>query len=200
MTARNKLARLLLEKSYKEGDFVLASGKRSNYYFDCRVTSLSAEGADLIGQIFCEMLRGEHIAGVAGMLMGAAPLVTATSIASWNHYPRHRLNGLYVRKEPKDHGTGRQVEGLENFDHGYYADYGYDRHIAVLEDVVTTGGSLLKACAALEKEGFKIVRCCAILDREEGGREAIEAKGYPFTAIFTRASLKAAAQEYGTGR
>lgn len=189
MTARNKLARLLLEKSYREGDFVLASGKRSNYYFDCRVTSLSAEGAALIGEIFYATLKGENISGVAGMLMGAAPLVTATSMTSWNHYPRHILNGLYVRKEPKDHGTGKQVEGVENFDlyHG--------RRIAVLEDVVTTGGSLLKACAALEKEGFEIVRCCAILDREEGGREAIEAKGYSFTSIFTRASLKAAAQE-----
>lgn len=182
--------RLLVEKSYKKGDFVLASGRRSDYYFDCRITSLSAEGADLIGQVFYGMLRDARIAGVAGMLMGAAPLVTATSMASWNAMkPRAVLNGLYVRKEPKDHGTGKQVEGVENFDlhHG--------RRIAVLEDVVTTGGSLLKACAALEKEGFEIVRCCAILDREEGGRENIEAKGYAFSSIFTAGELKAAAQE-----
>lgn len=187
---KERLMRLLVEKSYKKGDFVLASGRRSDYYFDCRITSLSAEGADLIGQVFYGMLRDARIAGVAGMLMGAAPLVTATSMASWNAMkPRAVLNGLYVRKEPKDHGTGKQVEGVENFDlhHG--------RRIAVLEDVVTTGGSLLKACAALEKEGFEIVRCCAILDREEGGRENIEAKGYAFSSIFTAGELKAAAQE-----
>ena len=177
---REDLAQLLLEKSYREGHFKLASGKESDYYFDCRVTALSAVGAYLIGLEFNALLNNDDIKGVAGMTMGADPLVTATSLLS-----RFRRNGfldaLYVRKEPKDHGTGKQVEGMDNFKPG-------DR-IAVLEDVVTTGGSLLKAVKALEKEGLVVVRCCAILDRQEGGADNIRNAGYDFSAIFTRESL-----------
>lgn len=181
-----QLARLLMEKSYREGDFTLASGKKSNYYFDCRVTSLTAEGAYLIGELFNDLV-GSNVVGVAGMTMGADPLVTATSLASRNTIAQRGnvLNALYVRKEPKDHGMGKQVEGVENFD--LKSERG--RRIAVLEDVVTTGGSLLKACDALEKCGFEIVKCCAILDREEEGREKIMER-YPFFSLFTVETLK----------
>lgn len=192
---KSQLAYLLMQKSYKEGNFTLASGRKSDYYFDCRVTSLTAEGAFLIGALFNDLLLkcDRSIAGVAGMTMGADPLVTATSIASrYSIVQRgHDLNGMYVRKEPKDHGTGKQVEGVENFDLSSPSG----RRIAVLEDVVTTGGSLLKACKALEKCGFEIGICLAILDREEGGRANIEAAGYRFESIFTRLTLK----EWGRG-
>lgn len=177
---RRRLAVLLKTRSYREGDFTLASGRKSDYYFDCRVTSLTAEGAWLMGELFNEMLADEKIKGVGGMSIGADPLVTATSILS-----RSRsggiLDALYVRKEPKDHGMGKQVEGMDNFRPG-------DR-IAVLEDVVTTGGSLLKACAALEKCGLVIARCCVVLDREEGGAANIEKAGYRLESIFTRQEL-----------
>lgn len=131
---KRRLARLLVEKSYREGDFVLASGRRSDYYFDCRVTALHAEGSWLIGTLFNDLLKDVPVVGVGGMTMGADPLVSATTAIS--HELGRPLNGLLVRKEAKDHGTGQFVEGLGNFKPG-------DK-VAMLEDVVTTGGSPLK--------------------------------------------------------
>ena len=179
MQLKRRLARLLVEKSYREGDFLLASGRRSDYYFDCRVTALHAEGAWLIGTLFYDMLKDEKIKGVGGMTMGADPLVSATTVIS--HEKGHPLNGLLVRKEAKDHGTGQFVEGLGNFQKG-------DR-VAVLEDVVTTGGSVLKACERVSAAGLAIACVCAILDREEGGREKLEAAGYRLLSLFTRREL-----------
>ena len=176
---KRRLARLLVEKSYREGDFVLASGRRSDYYFDCRVTALHAEGSWLIGTLFNHMLSEMDIKGVGGMTMGADPLVAATTVIS--HEQGRPLHGLLVRKEAKGHGTGQFVEGLGNFSTG-------DR-VAMLEDVVTTGGSLLKACDRIRDAGLSIVAVCAILDREEGGREKLREAGYDLLALFTRAEL-----------
>ena len=181
---KRRLARLLVEKSYREGDFVLASGRRSDYYFDCRVTALHAEGSWLIGTLFNHMLSEMDIKGVGGMTMGADPLVAATTVIS--HEQGRPLHGLLVRKEAKGHGTGQFVEGLGNFHAG-------DR-VAMLEDVVTTGGSLLKACDRIRDAGLSIVAVCAILDREEGGREKLREAGYDLLALFTRAELVALAR------
>ena len=181
---KRRLARLLVAKSYREGDFVLASGRRSDYYFDCRVTALHAEGSWLIGTLFNHMLREMDIKGVGGMTMGADPLVAATTVIS--HEQGRPLHGLLVRKEAKGHGTGQFVEGLGNFSTG-------DR-VAMLEDVVTTGGSLLKACDRIRDAGLSIVAVCAILDREEGGREKLREAGYDLLALFTRAELVALAR------
>ena len=181
---KRRLARLLVEKSYREGDFVLASGRRSDYYFDCRVTALHAEGSWLIGTLFNHMLSEMDIKGVGGMTMGADPLVAATTVIS--HEQGRPLHGLLVRKEAKGHGTGQFVEGLGNFNTG-------DR-VAMLEDVVTTGGSLLKACDRIRDAGLSIVAVCAILDREEGGREKLREAGYDLLALFTRAELVALAR------
>ena len=181
---KRRLARLLVEKSYREGDFVLASGRRSDYYFDCRVTALHAEGSWLIGTLFNHMLSEMDIKGVGGMTMGADPLVAATTVIS--HEQGRPLHGLLVRKEAKGHGTGQYVEGLGNFSTG-------DR-VAMLEDVVTTGGSLLKACDRVRDAGLSIVAVCAILDREEGGREKLREAGYDLLALFTRAELVALAR------
>ena len=181
---KRRLARLLVEKSYREGDFVLASGRRSDYYFDCRVTALHAEGSWLIGTLFNYMLSEMDIKGVGGMTMGADPLVAATTVIS--HEQGRPLHGLLVRKEAKGHGTGQFVEGLGNFSTG-------DR-VAMLEDVVTTGGSLLKACDRIRDAGLSIVAVCAILDREEGGREKLREAGYDLLALFTRAELVALAR------
>ena len=179
LALKRRLARLLVEKSYREGDFVLASGRRSDYYFDCRVTALHAEGSWLIGTLFNHMLGEMDIKGVGGMTMGADPLVAATTVIS--HEQGRPLHGLLVRKEAKGHGTGQFVEGLGNFTTG-------DR-VAMLEDVVTTGGSLLKACDRIRDAGLSIVAVCAILDREEGGREKLREAGYDLLALFTRAEL-----------
>lgn len=176
---KRRLARLLVEKSYREGDFVLASGRRSDYYFDCRVTALHAEGAWLIGTLFNDMLKGLDIKGVGGMTMGADPLVSATTVIS--HEQGRPLHGLLVRKEAKGHGTGQFVEGLGNFSAG--------DSVAMLEDVVTTGGSLLKACDRVRAADLSIAVVCAILDREEGGREKLQEAGYDLLALFTRKEL-----------
>ena len=184
MELKRRLARLLVEKSYREGDFVLASGRRSDYYFDCRVTALHAEGSWLIGTLFNHMLRDMDIRGVGGMTMGADPLVAATTVIS--HEQGRPLHGLLVRKEAKGHGTGQFVEGLGNFAAG-------DR-VAMLEDVVTTGGSLLKACHRISEAELNIVAVCAILDREEGGREKLREAGHELLALFTRAELVALAR------
>lgn len=179
------LAKLLLEKSYREGDFTLSSGRKSNYYFDCRVTALSAEGSWLIGNIFYWMVIShpfENIKGIAGMTMGADPLVSAVTCVSYQRQENHPLDGLLVRKEAKGHGTNQFVEGLDNFNPG-------DK-VMVLEDVVTTGGSLLKAYHRIKEVGLDVVALGAILDREEGGRENIRAAtGLELTSIFTRESL-----------
>lgn len=176
---KRRLARLLVEKSYREGDFLLASGRRSDYYFDCRVTALHAEGSWLIGTLFNHMLKGLDIKGVGGMTMGADPLVSATTVIS--HEQGRPLDGLLVRKEAKGHGTGQFVEGTANFRPG--------DHVAMLEDVVTTGGSLLKACERVRQTGLTVAAVCAILDREEGGREKLREAGYDLLALFTRAEL-----------
>lgn len=176
---KRRLAQLLLEKSYREGDFLLSSGKRSDYYFDCRVTALSAEGSWLIGTLFNELLQDLAIKGVGGMTMGADPLVSSVTVIS--HLRGRPLNGLLVRKEAKGHGTSQFVEGLANF--------APKDSVAMLEDVVTTGASLLKACERVRDAGLNIAAVCAILDREEGGQEALANAGYNLLALYTRAEL-----------
>ncbi|MBQ7456472.1 MAG: orotate phosphoribosyltransferase [Desulfovibrio sp.] len=182
--AKQRLATLLYERSYKEGHFTLASGRTSDYYFDCRVTALSSEGSCLLGQLFTDCLRDRAVVGVGGMTLGADPLVSATTVCSY--LANRPLNGLIVRKEAKDHGTGQYVEGMGNFAKG-------DR-IAVLEDVITTGGSVLKACQRLEEQGLCIDCICVVLDREEGGRERLEKAGYTVFSLFTKEKLLALAK------
>ena len=181
--AKARLAAVLFEKSYLAGDFTLTSGRKSDYYFDCRQSSLNPEGAHLIGLIFFHMLRDMDVKAVAGMTMGADPLVTATSLAAFAE--GRPLPALIVRKTPKGHGTGRSVEGLANVSQG-------DR-VVMLEDVVSTGGSVVKACELVKEAGLVPVCVFCILNREEGAAETIEAAGYPLRSIFTRNELLALA-------
>lgn len=181
---RIRLARLLVEKSYREGDFTLTSGRKSDYYFDCKQTALNAEGSWLIGSLFNDLLRDVPVVGVGGMTLGADPLISATTVIS--HERGRPLAGFIVRKQPKGHGTDQYVEGLANFAPG--------APVAMLEDVVTTGGSLLKACERVEAAGLRIVAVCTVLDREEGGRQAIKDAGYDLISIFTRKELVEAAR------
>ena len=176
---KQRLALLLLEKSYKEGDFTLASGKKSEYYFDCRQTALHPEGAWLIGSLFFDMIKDLPIVGVGGMTLGSDPLITATSVISWEK--GRPLNGFIVRKESKGHGTNQYVEGLANFSKG-------DK-VVLLEDVVTTGGSILTACERAEAVGLEIVQICSVLDREEGGRKKVQQAGYSLASLFNRKEL-----------
>jgi orotate phosphoribosyltransferase len=180
---KQRLAKLLWEKSYIEGEVVLTSGRKSDYYFDCKQTALHPEGGYLLGKLLLQQLR-LNVQGVGGMTLGADPLVSAVSVVS--HYEGLGLPGFIVRKQPKKHGTQEYLEGLANFQPGC--------RVAVLEDVVTTGGSLLQACARVLSAGLQVVQVLCVLDREEGGREELRSQGYDLESIFTRPELLNIAQ------
>ncbi|BCS88414.1 orotate phosphoribosyltransferase [Pseudodesulfovibrio sediminis] len=182
MELKTKLARLLLNLSYKEGDFTLTSGKKSEYYFDCKQTALHAEGGYLIGRLFFEMLKEFDVHGVGGMTLGADPLITAVTVVS--HLEGRPLPGFIIRKKSKGHGTDQYLEGLANFSDG-------DK-VVLLEDVCTTGGTLITAAQRVRDAGLEIVGVLAVLDREEGGREKLKEAGLELSSIFTRQELLAA--------
>jgi orotate phosphoribosyltransferase len=179
---KKRLAELLLALSYREGDFTLTSGKKSDYYFDCKQTALHPEGGYLIGRIFVEMLKKYDVMGVGGMTLGADPLVTGVTVVS--HVEGRPMPGFIIRKKSKGHGTNQYLEGLANFDRG-------DR-VVLLEDVCTTGGTLITAAERVRDAGLEIAGVLAVLDREEGGRERLKEAGLELDAIFTRKELLAA--------
>jgi len=183
---KRRLARLLLEKSYIEGEVTLTSGKKSDYYFDCKQTALHPEGGFLIGSLFLDMLPAD-IEGVGGMTLGADPLVSAVSVIS--HVNRRPLPGFIVRKQSKGHGTNQYLEGMANFAKG--------ARVALLEDVVTTGGTLAKTIERVTDAGLVVAGVYCVLDREEGGAANLERLGYPLHSIFTRKELVALGREGG---
>ncbi len=173
---KEEIMSYLIERAFlysPENPFTLASGKKSPYYLDCRQITLYGPSYKLIGELFWEELRYTDIEGVAGMSMGADPIVCGILSAALNE--DRALEGILIRKEPKKYGTGKQLEGR----------FWKGMKIAVVEDVVTTGGSLIKAIEACEKEGLNIVAVLALVDRQEGGKEAIKEKGYNLKAFFT---------------
>jgi len=179
------LKKLLLEKSVRTGKFTLASGKESDLYIDCRVTALDPFGAAMIGQVgwaaVREKIKAENLSiqAIGGMTLGADPISLAIGMASAQQHPQEALQVFTVRKEPKGHGAGKQIEG--NFQSG--------QNIIVVDDVITTGGSTLKAIDAIEREGGKVAFAVVLVDREEGGRQAIEECGIPVLPLFTRRTL-----------
>ncbi len=179
--ARSRLLELLKERSLKRGEVILSSGKRSPFYIDCRETTLHPEGAWLVGKILFEMIRasGKKVEAVGGPTLGADPMVTAISIESFQR--GMPLPAFIVRKEPKGHGLKRWIEGRGNLKEG--------ARVAMVEDVVTTGGSILKAIERAEEEGLEVVLVLALVDREEGGGERIRERGYPFHPLFNRRDL-----------
>jgi orotate phosphoribosyltransferase len=179
MDNRERLRRLLLERSVRRGDFVLSSGARSSYYVDCRITATSAEGQALIGTLGLELLRTRELRPdvVGGLTMGADPVSYAIAHASWSQ--GDPVDAFSVRKQPKEHGTARRIEG----------NFGPGKRALVIEDVITSGGSALQACDAVEAEGGEVLAVLALIDREVGGREAIEARGYPVLTLFRISEL-----------
>ena len=170
------LKSILLEKSVRTGTFTLASGKVSDLYVDCRMTALDPVGATLVGALGWKLVQEEAI---GGMTMGADPISLAVGMTSALEGAEKKLQVFTVRKEPKDHGRGRRIEG--NFQAG--------DTVVVVDDVITTGGSTLKAIDAIEAEGGKVAAALVLLDREEGGRQAIEERGIPVYPLYTRTSL-----------
>lgn len=173
MYDRDALQNLIREKALRFGDFTLASGKKASYYLDCRQITLDAHGARLVGEGMLDLLATDLPDLVGGMAIGADPITAA--ILTLAGVRGLDLRGVMVRKEPKQHGTGKLVEGP--FQPG--------ESIAIVEDVVTTGGSSLLAIERCEAVGLKLQRVLAIIDRLEGGREAFAAQGYELTTLFT---------------
>ena len=173
-----RLLELLRERSFERKRVVLASGRESDFFIDCKQTMLTAEGHALLGAEMFDALSllPEMPRAVAGVELGGCPLASAVSLVS---FQRGRpLDAIYVRKEVKDHGSKRMLEGDTRLQDG--------DGVVILEDVITTGGSTLKAAEKLRARGLKIVGVIAIVDRTEGGREAITAAGLPLHALFTR--------------
>jgi orotate phosphoribosyltransferase len=189
-TSRAALKSLLLEKSVRTGEFTLASGKTSDLYIDCRTTALDPVGATLIGELGWAAVKEQMAAmgvrpdAIGGMTLGADPISLAVGMTSARVDPESPMQVFTVRKEPKGHGRGKQIEG--NFAAG--------NQVIVVDDVITTGGSTLKAIDAIEREGGTVAFALVLVDREEGGRAAIEARGIPVVTLFTRTSLLSGSQ------
>jgi orotate phosphoribosyltransferase len=175
---RARLLALLRELSFERRKVILASGKESDFYVDCKRTALTAEGHVLVGRLLFDRIRRLRplVRGAGGLTLGADPLASAVALTSF--LAGEPVDAFIVRKEPKGHGTGQWVEGRRTLPDG--------SRVAILEDVVTTGGSALKAIERCRAEGLVPAGCFALVDRLEGGREAIEAQGVPVDALFTR--------------
>jgi orotate phosphoribosyltransferase len=174
---RARLIQLLAERSFERRKVTLASGRESDFFIDCKQTMLTAEGHALIGELMFDLLSElPPCEAVGGVELGGCPLASAVSLVS---FQRGRpLNALYVRKAKKDHGTTKLVEGDKSLKPGL--------KVALLEDVVTTGGSSLKAVESLKAAGAEVVGIVALVDRLEGGAETIRASGLPLVTLATR--------------
>lgn len=175
----DRLRTLLLERSVRRGDFILASGRRSSFYVDARRITMSGEGQIVIGDLGVARLaaRGWHPAAVGGLTLGADPV--AYAIAAAAHRAGVTIDAFTVRKQPKQHGTAGRVEGC----------FAAGRAVVIVEDVVTTGQSALEAIRAVEAEGARVLGVLAVVDRQEGGRAALEGAGYAVEALVSSADL-----------
>jgi orotate phosphoribosyltransferase len=175
---RERLLELLTTLSFARRKVVLSSGRESDFYIDCKPTALTAEGHFLIGRLLLAAIHqhAPDAEGAGGLTLGADPLASAVSLTSY--LAGRPLPAFIVRKEPKGHGTGQWMEGRKLLREG--------AAVVVLEDVVTTGGSTLKAIERVRSEGMQVLGAFALVDRLEGGREAVEEKGHRLVSLFTR--------------
>ena len=179
MTDDERLIKLLAERSARRGQFTLASGKQSSFYIDARLTTMSPEGLVLIGRLALEKLRqsGWAVDAVGGLTLGADPISYAISYASADS--ARPVRAFTVRKEAKTYGAGRLVEG----------PVASGDRVAIVEDVITTGASALRAVSAVKDIGGTVVGVLAVVDREEGGREALEKAGLQVIALTTASQI-----------
>ena len=174
---RESLRQMLVDRSMRFGDFVLSSGAHSNYYVDVRKTSLHPEGLKLISRLFWEQLKSDGITAVGGLTLGADPLVAG--VLWWSHEQGHPIEGFLVRKSPKDHGMRGQVDG----------NLAGHKRVAILDDVITSGESVLIAAESAESYKAEVVRVLAVVDRGQGAGQIFQQRGYPFTPLFSIAEL-----------
>jgi orotate phosphoribosyltransferase len=186
-SARHELLRLLATKSFKLGEFKLSSGGISDYYIDCRTTTLDARGSQLTGQVFLEEIRdrGWDPQAIGGLTMGADPIVVAVSVTSGT------ISGFLVRKGEKQHGTGQRIEGFRE----------PGAQVVIVDDVCTTGSSTVQAIEAAREFGFEIIGVMCLVERQEAkGRPSVEkaAAQAPFVSIFTANDVRAEHVAIGT--
>lgn len=189
-TAREELFEKLCRDAVKLGRFRLASGQESDFFIDCKTVVLRAEGHRVVGEALCEVLREDFGSGgfelVGGVALGGCPLASAVAVVSSVSKlgPEGRgWDAVYVRKETKEHGTAKKIEGGT----GVVLPSGVTRpRVVLLEDVLTTGGSSLRAIESLREGGYEVVGVLALVDRQAGGIEALEAVGVRATALFRR--------------
>lgn len=175
---RSFLLDLVATHAYKEGDFTLSSGQKSSYYINGKLVTLRADGALVLGRLMGAMLSPETIA-VAGLTLGADPLVSAVSVVSASG--EKSVSGIIIRKQAKGHGTKAYLEG---------PPLAPGAKVVVLEDVVTTGNSAWQAVERLRDAGYEVEKIIAIVDRLQGGAEFYQEKGIPFEALFTIADVQ----------
>lgn len=180
---RKRLIELILERTFRfteEPSFKLASGRMSNFYFNCKPTTLNSEGMYLIGNLLYELIKKEkrwRVKGVGGLTLGADPV--ANAIAYTAHTKGDALESFVVRKEPKKHGTMLWIEG----------EVKKGDRVLIVEDVITTGGSSQKAVERAKECGLKVAGVLALIDRQEGGSEAVKAMKLPFKALLTKEEI-----------
>lgn len=183
--ARESLLNLIAKNSFRLGSFTLSSGIKSDYYIDCRTTTLQAQGAEFTGHVFLDLFRqqGWLPEAVGGLTLGADPIVTAVAvISSQAHAPIH---GFLVRKAEKAHGMGQRIEGFQEKGAG----------VVIVDDVCTTGSSTIQAIHAAREFGFRVIAVACLVEREEaGGRPAVEqaAAPAPFVAVYKSSEVKQA--------
>ena len=178
--AKKRLLEILVQKSFKYNEkpiYELASGKMSNYYINCKATTLDTESMNLIGCVFYDKIKTLHINAIGGLTQGADPIAFATAMISG--IEGSPVNAFVVRKEAKKHGLQLEIEG--NIHEG--------DTVVIVDDVVTTGQSTIKAIEKAKKENLNIVRVIVLIDRQEDGKKNIESKGILFESIFTKDDL-----------
>lgn len=171
---RKRAFDLIKERSFKFGNFTLASGRQSNYYLDMKPSMFSPEGATLLAELILRRLDGVALDYVGGLEMGAVPLVATVSMASYGH--GRPVTGFFVRKAAKDHGTRKRIDALHGSLDG--------KKVAILEDVTTTGESAMSAVSAAREAGADVVLVLSIVDREEGAAAFYQNAGIPFDSLF----------------
>lgn len=177
-TLRQQLLDYICQLAYKEGDFILSSGQPSSYYINGKTVTLHPQGSLAIGRLLLSLL-GDRVEGVAGLTLGADPIVAAVSVVS--AYENRPIPALIVRKEAKGHGTMAYIEGPQ---------LAPNAEVVVLEDVVTTGASAMKAVKRLQEAGYKVDRVIALVDRQQGGADFYQQQGLNFEAVFTIAEIQ----------
>jgi orotate phosphoribosyltransferase len=189
--ARERLGKIILERSFKYSDnppFTLASGRQSNFYFNCKPTTLDPEGMNLIGEVVFDMLRDAPVTAAGGLTLGADPIANALAVISFQK--GKPIKSFIVRKDVKDHGTKSAVEG--NVVPG--------ERVVIIDDVITTGGSTITAIEQAQRAGLVVDRVITLIDREEGGRENILQHTDFVSSVFTRTEIMALRAEIMSGQ